>query len=43
MKTKRLLLLLIGLACVGIGIFRGEPAQVMRKAAIICVECIGLG
>ena len=43
MKTKRLLLLLIGLVCVGIGIFRGEAMEVMRKATMICFECIGLG
>ena len=43
MKTRILALLLIGLAGVGIGIFRGEAAEVMRKASMICLECIGLG
>jgi len=43
MKTKQALLLLAGLACVGIGVFRGEAMEVARKAIFICLECIGLG
>ncbi len=26
-----------------IGITRGEPVAVMRKAIVMCMECIGLG
>ena len=43
MKTKQALLLLAGLVCVSIGIFRGEATEVARKAFLICLECIGLG
>ena len=43
MRIKQILLLSAGLACVGIGIFRGEITEVARKAAMICLECVGLG
>lgn len=38
-----LLLVLLGLSCVAIGVWRGEVEVVLRKAVIICMECIGLG
>ena len=38
-----LLLLLAGVACVAIGVWRGEAETVFRKAVNICMECIGLG
>jgi len=34
---------LLGLAMMGYGIFRGEPAVVLKKAVNICLECIGIG
>ncbi len=30
------------LICIGVGIARGEPAVVLRKAIRICLECIGV-
>ena len=36
-------LLLVGAACVAIGVWRGEAETVFRKAVNICMECIGLG
>lgn len=34
--------LLSGAACIWLGINRGESAIVLRKAARICLECIGV-
>lgn len=45
-RTKNiiaLLLILLGLAALLLGIFRGEAADVLRKATMVCMECIGLG
>ncbi|WP_199855192.1 CD1871A family CXXC motif-containing protein [Agathobaculum massiliense] len=36
-------LLVLGAACTGYGILRGEPAIVLQKAVSICMECIGIG
>lgn len=38
-----LLLVLLGLAFTAIGVWRGEVEVVLRKAVLICMECIGLG
>jgi hypothetical protein len=35
--------LAIGISFMGIGGYRGEVATVMKKAAAICLECIGIG
>lgn len=35
--------LLIAAAFLAIGVWRGETEVVLRKAANICMECIGLG
>ena len=36
-------LYLIAAFCLAAGIYRGEPQQVLQKAATICLECIGIG
>ena len=36
-------LLLAGIAAIVFGIFRGEATIVLKKATMICLECIGLG
>ncbi len=38
-----ILLLLLAIALCLLGIHQGETAEVFRKAANICMECIGLG
>ncbi len=35
--------LVIGLAFVVLGLWRGEGAVVLQKAVVICMECIGIG
>ena len=35
--------LVLGLAFVGFGLLREEHLTVLKKAAAICLECIGLG
>lgn len=39
----RLILLCAGVILLAAGIFRGEVALVLTKAANICMECIGIG
>ena len=35
--------LLTGLLFLGIGLLQGQLALIWRKAAMICMECIGIG
>ena len=46
-ERKRLLyaggLLIAGAACIAIGVARGEVDTVLRKAVMVCLECIGIG
>ena len=39
----RYFLLGLAIAFMGIGIWRGEAAVVLKKAINICMECIGIG
>ena len=47
MKVKhniiRYVILVAGLVLCVLGILRDEPAFIMQKAAIVCLECIGIG
>ena len=45
-KTRRrigIACLVLGLAFVGFGLLREEHLTVLKKAAAICLECIGIG
>ena len=37
------LLLCLGAALVGVGLLLGQNVEVLRKAAAVCLECIGVG
>ena len=38
-----IIVLLVSVAFIAIGIFRNEVAVVLKKAVMICLECIGIG
>ena len=45
-RNKRWLavgLILLGFVMIGVGFANGEAAIVLKKAARICLECIGVG
>ena len=38
-----LALLAAGAAMMALGLANGEAQQILRKAAVVCLECIGIG
>ncbi len=38
-----LILLVCAIALVAVGLYKGQAANVLSKAARICMECVGLG
>lgn len=46
-ESKRMLcawgVLIVGAACIAIGVAHGEMDTVLRKAVMVCLECIGIG
>ena len=42
-RRLSLIYIIIGIALVIAGIFRGEAVTVFNKATRICMECIGIG
>ena len=43
LRIIRAAMILAALACIALGIWRGEETQIFRKATRICLECIGIG
>lgn len=43
MRYKKTGLYILALLLLALGVYRGEPQLVWRKAAMICLECIGIG
>ncbi len=42
-QAVQVMLLLLGVAAVCFGAFRGEVETVLSKAINVCLECIGIG
>ena len=43
LRTWRIALLVAGVIMFVLGIFRGEAQEILSKAVIVCMECIGIG
>ncbi len=45
-KVQRIItaaLLVASVALIAVGIYSGEPLEVLSKAVTVCLECIGVG
>jgi hypothetical protein len=42
-RMIQIIFLVGGVVLAGLGIFRGELAEILRKGATVCLECIGIG
>ena len=42
-SNVKYIILLLAIGLMAFGIFRGEMMSVLKKAAAICMECIGIG
>jgi len=43
MKKSKFVVLVVGIAMICIGAYRGEVSVVLNKGINICLECIGIG
>ena len=46
MKLRKIVtaaIIVLSVALIAVGIYTGEPAEVLQKAVNICLECIGVG
>ena len=39
----RIAVLVLSVALIILGVYRGETAEVIKKAIMICLQCIGIG
>ena len=39
----RVILLAAGAALVAVGLYMGEAREILGKAVVVCMECIGIG
>ena len=42
-KAAAIAILVLGILLIAAGVFRGELDVILKKAAVVCMECIGLG
>ena len=42
-RILQITLLITGLSMMIMGLLRGEALEVLRKATVVCMECIGIG
>jgi hypothetical protein len=39
----QIVILLVGVIMMTFGLLRGEALEILRKAIVVCMECIGIG
>lgn len=42
-QLLQIVVLLTGITLLTMGLIRGEALEILRKATVVCMECIGLG
>ena len=42
-RVAAIAILVLGILLIAAGVFRGELDVILKKAAVVCMECIGLG
>ena len=42
-KIAQIILLISGIVMMAAGLLRGEALEILRKAIVVCMECIGIG
>jgi len=42
-RTLQAALLIVGISMMLLGLLRGESLEILRKAIVVCMECIGIG